>query len=315
MDARLRKLSELAPPAPLGSGLDLDDLAGRFVELSGARSTGVLTAAFGLVLEAQFKGELAAWIGLAHSTFFAPDAHAGGVDLDALVVVRVPDAPSAGRAADQLLRSGGFGLVVIDLHAAAEVNSAAAFQRGAPAPRSPAVSVAPEVNSCATIERGAPAPRSPGPDARSATHGPRTSRLRGEAGLPPALQSRLGGLAQKHDATVVALTQKRREQPSLGPLVSLRAEARRGPGFTCVVQALKDKRRPPGAPRVESCRPPDGATTPEHPAVPGALEATRLRLAAAEQDSPRVSERDSHGAAFNLRDPAPRPARTSAARS
>jgi recombination protein RecA len=290
MDARLRKLSELALPAPLGSGLDLDDLAGRFVELSGARSTGVLTAAFGLVLEAQFKGELAAWIGLAHSTFFAPDAHAGGVDLDALVVVRVPDAPSAGRAADQLLRSGGFGLVVIDLHAAAEVNSAAAFQRGAPAPRSPEVSVAP-------------------------AHGPRTSRLRGEAGLPPALQSRLGGLAQKHDATVVALTQKRPEQPSLGPLVSLRAEAQRGPGFTCVVQALKDKRRPPGAPRVESCRPPDGATTPEHPAVPGALEATRLRLAAAEQDSPRVSERDPHGAAFSLRDPAPRPARTSAATS
>ena len=39
----------------------------------------------------------------------------GGIDLDALPVVRVPDARAAGRAADHLVRSGGFGLVVIDL--------------------------------------------------------------------------------------------------------------------------------------------------------------------------------------------------------
>ena len=40
---------------------------------------------------------------------------AAGVDLDALPVVRAGDAAAAGRAADLLLRSGAFGLVVIDL--------------------------------------------------------------------------------------------------------------------------------------------------------------------------------------------------------
>ncbi|MGC4081978.1 MAG: hypothetical protein QM736_07700 [Vicinamibacterales bacterium] len=46
---------------------------------------------------------------------FPPDVVEGGVDLDALPVVRVPDVRLAGRAADHLTRSGGFGLVVVDL--------------------------------------------------------------------------------------------------------------------------------------------------------------------------------------------------------
>ena len=37
-------------------------------------------------------------------------------DVDALVVVRVPDAQAAARAADRLLRSGAFGLIVMDLN-------------------------------------------------------------------------------------------------------------------------------------------------------------------------------------------------------
>lgn len=80
---------------------------------------------------------------------------------------------------------------------------------------------------------------------------------RGDTRLPPPLQSRLGGLAQKHDAALVVLTEKLTERASLGALVSLRAEARRE-GRTCVVRALKDKRRGPSEAQSEICRLPDG---------------------------------------------------------
>ena len=94
---------------------NLAALAGRLVELSGSADAASLTAAFGLVLDAQLSGDRAAWVSLAGTSFFPPDVMDGGIDLDALPVVRVPDARSAGRAADHLVRSGGFGLVVIDL--------------------------------------------------------------------------------------------------------------------------------------------------------------------------------------------------------
>jgi recombination protein RecA len=103
-------LQEQAVPA-----WNLAALAGRLVELSGSADAASLTAAFGLVLDAQLSGDRAAWVSLAGTSFFPPDVMDGGIDLDALPVVRVPDARSAGRAADHLVRSGGFGLVVIDL--------------------------------------------------------------------------------------------------------------------------------------------------------------------------------------------------------
>jgi recombination protein RecA len=84
-------------------------------ELSAAAEAAHLTAAFGLVLETQLAGDRAAWVTTARSAFFPPDAAEGGVDLDALVVARVSEPRRLGRAADHLVRSGGFGLVVIDL--------------------------------------------------------------------------------------------------------------------------------------------------------------------------------------------------------
>jgi recombination protein RecA len=95
----------------------LSELSGRLVELSGSAEAARLTAAFGLVLEAQLQGDRAAWVALEESSFFPPDVADGGVDLEALPVVRVPDARTAGRAADHLVRSGGFGLVAVDLAA------------------------------------------------------------------------------------------------------------------------------------------------------------------------------------------------------
>jgi recombination protein RecA len=104
--------------SPNSAAWTLSRLSGRIVEISGQGAAAPLTVAFGLVLQAQREAEPAAWITLRASSFFPPDAAEGGVDLSALAVVRVLDARAAGRAADHLVRSGGFGLVVIDLGAA-----------------------------------------------------------------------------------------------------------------------------------------------------------------------------------------------------
>jgi recombination protein RecA len=106
-----------ARPERARGGFELAALAGRLCSLGGRAA---LTLAFHVVLEAQRAGEPAAWVQRA-AGFFPPDAAEGGVDLDALVVVRAPDTKAMVRAADQLARSGAFGLLVIDLGDGAEV--------------------------------------------------------------------------------------------------------------------------------------------------------------------------------------------------
>jgi recombination protein RecA len=119
--SRLTILARVVPASALAlapnnePGWNLTNLAGRLVELSANAAAAHVTAAFGLVLDAQLGGDSAAWITLEHSSFFPPDVVDGGVDLDALLVVRVTTVGMAGRAADHLVRSGGFGLVVVDL--------------------------------------------------------------------------------------------------------------------------------------------------------------------------------------------------------
>src|SRR5512143_2066759 len=68
------------------------DLAGRIVELSGTGAAASLTFAVALVLDAQRRGGVAAWVTARESSFFPPDAAGNGVDLAALPVVRVPEA-------------------------------------------------------------------------------------------------------------------------------------------------------------------------------------------------------------------------------
>ncbi len=198
--AAVRSLDDLRPlTAPARACWTRAQLAGRLVEVSGMGAVASLTAAVGLVLEAQLEGDPVGWIGLPSSTFYPPDLADQGVDLDALVVVRAPSVEHAGRAADRLLRSGGFGLVVLDL----------------------------------------------GKD----------------AALPVPLQGRLVGLAQRHDAAIVCLTEKPGESASLGSMVSLRAEALRardGERFTVTIRALKDKQRGPGWAHDEPARGPAG---------------------------------------------------------
>lgn len=139
--ASLQPLAEPAPgsgrgPAPHPSGRGpLWELAaaGTMVELSGT-APGKLSTVARLVARAQAEGEPVAWVSQRDgASFYPPDFARVGIDLAALVVVRVPapqraapDAASGARAvqphrhgvlraAEVLLRSGAFGLVVVDL--------------------------------------------------------------------------------------------------------------------------------------------------------------------------------------------------------
>lgn len=187
-------------PAPLS--WTLGKLAGRLVELSADASGAPLTFAFRLVLDAQRRGEPAAWVAPRTRAFFPPDAAEAGVDLSALPVIWASHAIEAARAADLLVRSGGFGLVVLDLGAAGTE-------------------------------------------------------------LPLHAVTRLSGIALRHGAAVVVLTEKKAERPSLGGLVSLRAHAgrvtREADRYRCTLRILKDKRGGRSIGEMsEVCRGPDG---------------------------------------------------------
>lgn len=113
--------NDAATEHALRSGFGLATFAGRFSELSANTGGAPLTLAFRLVLEAQRNGEPVVWIGRSESSFFPPDVAELGVDLEALPVVAAHDPSTASSAADLLLRSGAFGLVVVDLGAGARL--------------------------------------------------------------------------------------------------------------------------------------------------------------------------------------------------
>jgi len=101
-----------------------ETLAGRFGEVAGTSQSTSLTWAFELVDRAQRSGEPVAWVTGREGEFYPPDAARRGLDLEALPVVRAPDLSDATRAADKLVRSGGFGLVIVDLTEMAGPNEA-----------------------------------------------------------------------------------------------------------------------------------------------------------------------------------------------
>lgn len=115
----LRSATRPATPnaVPLTPRWDLQEIAGRFTELSGLGGSACLTLATSMVLDAQHQEETVVWITSNNSSFFPLDVAAAGVDLEALPVVRVPDASAVACAADKLARSGAFGLLVLDLGA------------------------------------------------------------------------------------------------------------------------------------------------------------------------------------------------------
>src|SRR5260221_9920317 len=67
--------------------LSLPVVASRLTEISASVAGAPLTLAFRLVLDAQRRGEPAAWIGRKDAPFYPPDAADAGVDLAALALV------------------------------------------------------------------------------------------------------------------------------------------------------------------------------------------------------------------------------------
>ena len=98
--------------------------------------------------------------------------------------------------------------------------------------------------------------------ARSGAFGLIVCDLGASAHVPMPLQTRLVGLAQKHDCSILFITEKRGETSSLGSLVSLRGEARRTSkvdgSFLCSMRTLKDKRAGAGWRHEVDCHGPAG---------------------------------------------------------
>lgn len=201
--------------------------AGVLVELSGDRQTARLSSAVSALRAAQARGETTAWVQRADGPLYPPDLADAGVDLDALVVVRVPgpetlspenDAPGTPpvriqpgrtqflraqlrrngtglpgiiRATEMLVRSGAFGFVVVD--------------------------------------------------------------LREDGRLPPAWQGRLLSAAREHGSRIVFLSSHAIDRESVGALVGLRLEPHRvrfAPGlFAIEHRVLKNK---PGLPFADA---------------------------------------------------------------
>jgi recombination protein RecA len=94
-------------------------LAGTLVELQ--LGDGALTLAARLTHNAQEAREACIWVREPENGVYPPDLAACGVDLDALVFLRIAEFADMAQAAEQLLHSGAIGLVVIEVAARALV--------------------------------------------------------------------------------------------------------------------------------------------------------------------------------------------------
>jgi hypothetical protein len=91
---------------------------GRLIEITAHVRGGQMTTAVSCLVHAQRRGETTAWVQLRGGSLYPPDLARSGVDLGALVIVQPPKQTGAqglGKATELLLRSGGFGFVVLDL--------------------------------------------------------------------------------------------------------------------------------------------------------------------------------------------------------
>ncbi len=94
---------------------ECSSLIGEVIEMPSGSTSCALSFSSDLILSAQILGEPCAWVSASRSTFFPPDFDQRGVDLNALAIVQVDAAKEAAYCAERLLKSGGFGCVVIDL--------------------------------------------------------------------------------------------------------------------------------------------------------------------------------------------------------
>jgi recombination protein RecA len=101
------------PAIPLAEQLP----PGRLIEIVSQPAGAQMTTAVACLRQAQAQGEPAAWVQPAGGSLYPPDLADNGIDLEGLIVVHVPQRAGPyglAKAAELLLRSGGFGMVVID---------------------------------------------------------------------------------------------------------------------------------------------------------------------------------------------------------
>jgi hypothetical protein len=168
------------------------------VELSGT-APGKLSTVARLVVRAQAEGEPVAWVSLRDApSFYPPDFARVGIDLAALVVVRVP---ATSQAAQSPHRSAALSVLRASIDTAG----------------SPTAAQSPHRSAALSVLRAAEVLL------RSGAFGLVVVDLSGEVPRGElAWQTRLSGLVRAHDARLVLLTTSRSDEPSLGPLVGLR---------------------------------------------------------------------------------------------
>jgi recombination protein RecA len=119
-DIRLVRASDLEQSRrPAKSAIDLTGRLAHF------RGVGTTTLAAVLTARMQAAGQTVAWISATEDVVYPPDLAAAGVDLRALAFVFATDALQAARAAEHLLRSRAFALLIVDLEDGAVISDAA----------------------------------------------------------------------------------------------------------------------------------------------------------------------------------------------
>jgi len=259
-------------------GWNLDALAGRFIELSGVLGSAALTAATSLVVAAQLRSEPVAWVGVGASSVYPLDLAESGVDLDAFPFVRASNGLTASRAAERLLRSGAFALIVVDLVGldSSRRNDRRRYARS----YGPSFSQNGEFYSQNVLHEEKKKSVTKGRSrhyvaestagrSKTTAHSQAHTKYaeskfagRSELYLPASSQSRLAGLARKHRTALLFLTRKETAAPSLGSLVSLRGTGRvrktAFDRFAWTLEVQRDKHRSPGWTHSEVCRGPTG---------------------------------------------------------
>lgn len=194
-------------------------LRGRLTEYTAAQAGAELTTITRTILEAQFAEEPVAWVMTTSETQLQlEDLMANGVDVGAIVFVKVPDVLAAMRAMATLLRSGAFGLVVFDAQPCGHRSDIVPWRDGdGEAPRRPQV---------------------PGAAATAKTTARRTATL---ANIPLSLPARLIALAREHHAALVFLTHSPASDSTWSSQVSLRLQTARTPHHALELTPVKDK--------------------------------------------------------------------------
>lgn len=211
----------------------LAELIGRLVEITGQAASARLSWVVQFVAQAQRAGETVAWIQPKGGSLFPPDLQQSGVNLATLPVIRLTDTGSMLRAADILLRSGGFGVVVLDL-------TADAIAPPSDAQLGRLLGLAQKHNAIAMFVTGLELQALPYPK----------REVMGKKPTPwhetlPKMQDNTPNFAN-----------------TLGSLVSLRLDVRRhrlpDGSFVIEMEATKDKRKGPGRTMQEKRLPPQG---------------------------------------------------------